>query len=102
MSSLKGAQLTEHLRQGQKYGQAGFKELQSGRIRYYGETTPARTDGPMAGRRVVREWDPTSGSSRTWMETLDHAGNVRIVRPETGGAKVHYMFDEHGNFTGKF
>ena len=31
------------------------------------------------------------------METLDHEGRVRIVRPETGGEKVHYMFDESGN-----
>lgn len=31
------------------------------------------------------------------METLDHQGRVRIVRPEMGSAKVRYMFDESGN-----
>ena len=101
-SALQGARLGEHLRQLEKYGQAGFKELESGRIRYYGNIDPATTPGTMAGRRLVREWDPSTGAARTWHETVDQAGRVRIVRPETGGSKVHYMFDEHGNYTGSF
>jgi len=56
----------------------------------------------MAGRRVVREWDPATNRTRTWHETIDHSGRVRVVRPETGGPKVHYMFDESGNFTGTY
>ncbi len=101
-SALQGARLGEHLRQLEKYGQAGFKELESGRLRYYGNINPATTPGTMAGRRLVREWDPSTGAARTWHETVDQAGRVRIVRPETGGSKVHYMFDEHGNYTGSF
>jgi hypothetical protein len=101
-SALKGAQLNRHLSQLEKYGQAGFKELQNGRIRYFGDVSKATKPGEMMGRRVVREWNPATNSTRTWMETLDHAGRVRIVRPETGGPKIHYMFDAAGTFTGTF
>ena len=94
------AKYKEHLRLLQKYGKGGYKELQSGKIRYYGELTPATTPGKMAGSRVVREWDPVKGTKRTWIETLDQHGRTRIVRPETGGPKVHYVFDEEGNFVG--
>lgn len=60
----------------------------------------AKTPGEMAGARLVREWNPATGAQRTWYETLDHNGAIRIVRPETGGSKVHYTFDAHGNYTG--
>jgi len=56
----------------------------------------------MIGQRTVREWDPATGLERTWLETVDAAGNVRIVRPETGGTKVHYLFDAKGNYVGQF
>ena len=88
----------EHQRQLKKYGKDGFKELENGRVRYYGKTSPARTEGEMIGRRKVREWDPATGAKREWHETLDHDGNVRIVRPEKPGAK-HYRFDD-GNYMG--
>lgn len=100
-SSLHGAQLREHLRQLQKYGEAGFKELENGRIRYYGNVTPAETPGAMAGRRLVREWDPLTNSYRTWHETVDLVGMVRRVRPEAGEAKVHYNFSTAGDYVGK-
>ncbi|TCX50670.1 citrate synthase [Dehalobacter sp. 14DCB1] len=54
----------------------------------------------MAGRRVVQELDPATGNIRTWQETLDHAGNIRQVRPQLGPDKTHYMFDANGNYTG--
>ena len=101
-SSAEGEKLKEHLRQAQKYGQGGIKELENGRIRYYGKISPARTPGEMIGRRVVREWNPTTGSTRTWHETIDAAGNVRQVRPEMGGAKVHFRFDANGNYIGRW
>lgn len=100
--ATEGANLSKHLGQLEKYGQDGFKELQNGRFRYYGNVTPASTPGEMIGRRVVREWNPTTGGTRTWMETLDGAGSIRIVRPETGGTKVHFMFDKFGNFMKKW
>ncbi len=100
--AIEGANLSKHLGQLEKYGQAGFKELQNGRFRYYGNVTPASTPGEMIGRRVVREWNPANGGIRTWMETLDGAGRIRIVRPETGGTKVHFMFDKLGNFIKKW
>ena len=101
-SAVQGARLVRHLRQLEKYGGGGFKELTGGRIRYYGELEAARNAGPMAGRRLVREWDPVTGATRTWHETLDSAGRVRIVRPETGGLKIHYEFDEAGNYVGSW
>lgn len=99
-SALSGALLRTHLRQLEKYGQGGFRELESGRFRYYGNLSPAAKEGEMAGRRLVREWDPATGYTRTWHETIDQAGNTRIVRPETGGPKTHYSFDEFGNYGG--
>jgi hypothetical protein len=52
----------------------------------------------MAGRRLVREWDPSNNQMRTWHEVVDHQGRVRQVRPvET---TRHYTFDETGNYTG--
>ena len=56
----------------------------------------------MEGRRLVREWDPATGAARTWYETLDHSGRVRIVRPQTEGPKRHFMFDAEGNYVGDF
>jgi RHS repeat-associated protein len=99
-SALQGARLGEHLRQLETYGQAGFKELENGSIRYYGNLKPASTPGEMSGARLVREWTPETGAKRTWIEILDQSGTVRSVRPETGGPKVHYIFDANGNYIG--
>jgi len=104
-SARQAAMLREHLRLTAKYGKCGVRRLQSGRIRYYGEVTPARDAGTMAGRRMVREWDPATDSDRTWHETLDHQGRVRIVRPEPGKPEVdepktHFLFDEYGRRRG--
>lgn len=102
-SSAKNAKLlNKHLNQLEKYGADGFKQLQNGSNRYYGNLDKARNPGEMIGRRVVREWNPYTGNTRTWMETLDNHGRIRIVRPETGGPKIHYMFDEFGNFIKKW
>ncbi len=102
-SSKQGANLREHLRQTEKYGQGGVKELQNGKNRYYGNVSPANKPGEMAGRRTVREWDPATGNKRTWHETVDHNGNVRIVRPQrSDNVKNHYQFDSNGNYTGSF
>ncbi len=104
-SATEGANLNEHLSQQERYGKAGVRELEDGRIRYYGEIKPPRNPGEMIGRRTVREWNPANGNKRTWQETLDHDGNIRQVRPQesiTGGKKVHYMFDRLGRFIGKW
>uniref|UniRef100_UPI00374E0B94 RHS repeat-associated core domain-containing protein n=1 Tax=Streptomyces millisiae TaxID=3075542 RepID=UPI00374E0B94 len=95
----------EFNKQSKKYGKGGYRELENGRIRFYGRIAEARNPGEMVGRRMVREWDPATGAKRIWHETLDQQGNVRIVRPDvnvTGGEKVHYTFDVDGNFTGTF
>jgi hypothetical protein len=100
-SSIKqGADLKEHFRQLQKYGSA--KELENGRIRYYGDLKSPRTPGEMAGWRRVREWDPSTGNKRNWGETLDHFGRIRQVRPQNGETKVHYRFDASGKYTGEW
>ncbi|TCX51223.1 hypothetical protein C1I38_10595 [Dehalobacter sp. 12DCB1] len=99
-SSFMGNLLKQDLKYTQKYGQDARKVLPDGRIRYYGELEPAAKSGEMAGRRVVQELDPATGNIRTWQETLDHAGNIRQVRPQLGPDKTHYMFDANGNYTG--
>jgi RHS repeat-associated protein len=99
------AKQQRYYEQAQKYGKGGVRELESGRFRFYGTIAEARNPGEMVGRRLVREWDPATDATRIWHETVDHAGNVRIVRPDvkvTGGKKVHYVFDALGNFTGTF
>jgi hypothetical protein len=98
-SSLNAARLTDHLYQLERYGPSGFKQLRNGRYRYYGEIKPAHTPGSMVGRRLVREWDPATGATRSWHETIDQMGNIRIVRPVT--QSWHYTFDELGNYTGR-
>jgi hypothetical protein len=81
-SAKQAADLSKHLGYAEKYGKGGVKELESGRIRYYGEVQPSSNAGEMAGRRYVHEFDPATGSSRGWHESVDHSGNVRQVRPE--------------------
>lgn len=80
----------EFLDQAARYGMGGVRELPDGRVRFYGEIVEARTPGEMFGRRLVREWDPRTGATRIWHETVDHLGNIRIVRPDvdvTGGKR---------------
>jgi hypothetical protein len=101
-SALQGARLSEYYRQFEKYGEVGVRELQNGRFRFYGEITPARTPGEMAGARLIREWDPATGATRNWYETLDHAGTVRSVAPKPITEPLnHRMFDEAGNYMGR-
>lgn len=96
-----GARLNSHLSQLEKYGKAGQKTLENGRIRYYGEITKANKPGEMFGRRVVREWDPITNNKRLWMETLDNAGRIRQVRPQFGSVKgKHYLFDSASKLIG--
>jgi len=91
-----------HLYQKVKYGVCSWEKMDTGKIRYFGPVTPAKKPGKMAGRRVVREWDPITGQKSTWMDTVDHSGNTRSIRPEWGKGQphVHYTFDKDGNFTG--
>ncbi|WP_338327877.1 hypothetical protein [Rosenbergiella epipactidis] len=101
-SSLQGSQLNEYHRQAEKYGKDSIKPLDDGRFRFYGNTTPAKTQGEMAGARLVREWDPSTGKTRTWYETLDHSGNVRSVAPKpVTNEKNHHIFDAGGNYQGR-
>jgi hypothetical protein len=94
--------LAEHLRQYETYGKAGVKNFECGKIRYYGELNGAKTPGTMVGRRLVREWTPDKNAYRTWHETIDQKGRIRIVRPENNdGIKSHYLFDENGAYQGK-
>lgn len=102
-SAKQAADLSKHLGYAEKYGKGGVKELENGRIRYYGEVQPANKAGEMAGRRYVHEYDAATGRSRGWHETVDQAGNVRQVRPElNNGSKTHYQFDRNGNYTGSW
>lgn len=102
-SSKQAADLSSHLGYAEKYGADGVKQLENGRFRYYGEVQPANKAGEMAGRRYVHEFNPASGGSRGWHETVDHAGTVRQVRPElNNGTKTHYRFDSNGNYVGSW
>jgi len=93
----------KHLAYGEKYGANKIKYLQNGRIRYYNNIDKARNHGKMLGRRYVHEFNPLTGKSRGWHETLDHNFLVRQTRPELNGrTKYHYLFDEGGKYVGKW
>lgn len=92
-------------RQLAKYGTGGVKELEDGRVRFYGKLKEPQKPGEMAGARFVREWNRNTGIKRNWYETLDNNGVIRQVRPDpslTGGIKWHYRFDENGDYLGKW
>lgn len=96
------AKLKDYYRQIEKYGADGVKELENGRIRFYDTLTPASNPGEMAGARLVREWDPATGATRTWYETVDQAGTVRSVAPKPAtNAQNHLIFDANGNYVGR-
>ena len=100
-----GAKLKEYYRRAEKHGTDSIHELDDGRIRFYEKIKPAKTEGEMAGARLVEEWNPDNGNIRVWYETLDHFGNIRQVRPDprvTGGVKVHYGFDASGKYIGNW
>ena len=93
--------LSQHYRQLEKYGQASHEVLENDRFRYYGEIKPPTRPGRMQGARLVREWDPATGNTRNWYETLDHQGRVRSVAPKPPtGPLNHRIFDENGNYQG--
>lgn len=106
-NSAKNAKLADalkrHLDYSSRFGTGGIKQLQNGRIRYYGELEKAKKPGTMAGQRYVHEFDPKTGKTRGWRETVDANGNVRMVRPQRADkTKTHHMFDEDGKFNGKW
>ncbi|MBD8124494.1 hypothetical protein IFT62_25145 [Pseudomonas lutea] len=59
------------------------RTLPDGRIRYYTQEVPARTEGPTRGASFATEFDPKTGSTRQWMESYDHAGEVIRVHPKS-------------------
>jgi hypothetical protein len=98
--ALSPAAAAEHQRQIRLYGQQSVERLPSGEFRYYGTVRSAKITGEMVGTRTVRQWDPSTGDKLTCHETLDQDGNIRTIRPETGGPKLHYDFDRQGRFIG--
>ena len=94
--------LVTHLSYAEEYGKAGYRTLQNGRIRYYGNMTPASTQGRTVGSRYVHEYDPSLGKSRGWHERINHSGDVIQVRPVLDNRHTHYEFDDAGNYTGSW
>ncbi|WP_232923853.1 DUF637 domain-containing protein, partial [Pseudomonas syringae] len=59
------------------------KTLPDGRIRYYTQEVPARTEGATRGASFATEYNPATGSTRQWMESYDNSGNVIRVHPKS-------------------
>lgn len=95
---LRAVEDQRDLPQLEKYGQGEYRQLENGLIRYYGDSVHAMKPGEMLGRRLVREWNPATGATRTWHEVVDRAGRVRSVRQVTD--TLHYLFDEAGRYIG--
>lgn len=66
----------------------------------YGKFKNARTPGEISGARKVKEIAP-SGKTRSWYESYDHQGTVRIVRPFDGRGYRHYIFGRNGKYVGR-
>lgn len=47
------------------------------------QEVPARTEGPTRGASFATEFDPKTGSTRQWMKSYDHAGEVIRVHPKS-------------------
>lgn len=60
------------------------RKLADGRINSYGKFRPANKQGEMLGSRKVAQFNPRTGITRKWYETIDRSGTVRQVRPHTG------------------
>lgn len=56
--------------------------LPDGRIRYYEAERAATKPGPSRGSSYVTEWNPSTGSVRSWNEVYDQAGSVNRVHPK--------------------
>jgi len=57
--------------------------LSDGRVRYYTKEVSATKQGPTRGASYVTEHNPTTGQTRSWMESYDHSGNVARVHPKS-------------------
>lgn len=100
-SSYQSAQLSKFYGQYEKYSTKGIG-LQNGRYRIYGELMPSKKTGEMVGARLVKEFNPATGSSRAWYETLDQAGRVRSVAPKPVVESLnHRIFDISGKYVGR-
>ncbi|WP_272493082.1 two-partner secretion domain-containing protein [Atopomonas sediminilitoris] len=59
------------------------KTLPDGRVRYYTQEVPARTEGATRGASFVTEHNPQTGQTRQWMESYDQSGTVIRVHPKS-------------------
>lgn len=62
---------------------ATTRQLPDGRVRYYTQEVPARTEGPTRGASFVTEHNPKTGNVRQWMESYNHSGQVNRVHPKS-------------------
>ena len=70
---------------------------------FQGQAFVSNKPGEMIGARKVTQFNPRTGMSKSWNETLDSAGRVRQVRPLKGNIKTkHYRFDKNGRYVGKW
>ena len=60
-----------------------IKNLPDGRVRYYRSEKPAKKLGQTRGSSYVTEYNPSTGTVRSWQESYDHLGNVNRVHPKT-------------------
>lgn len=86
-----------------KVAQNYSRKLPDRRINSYGKFRPANKPGKMIGARKVTQFNPRTGMSKSWNETLDSAGRVRQIQPLKGNIKTkHYRFDKNGRYVGKW
>lgn len=73
-SARHAADLSKHLGYAEKYGKGGVKELENGRIRYYGEVQPAN--------KVAGRWSDVVTCMSTTLRREDREGGTRLsIKP---------------------
>jgi RHS repeat-associated protein len=77
------------------------RSLHGGTVtRHYKKFTPARTAGPSAGARFVKEVNHSTGRTRSWMETYGHSGQVTQIHMKKPSGP-YYMFGPGGQYIGR-
>ena len=89
--------LKEFYRQVDKYGAGAISHLPGGQVLRTGRIEPAKVPGRMIGSREMKLWNPSTGVTYSWRETLTHSGDVAQIRFIVDGVKHHWLFDASGN-----
>lgn len=62
--------------------------LSNGAIRYYRQESPSQFPGQTRGAAYVMEYNPFTGSVRSWLESYNHFGDVTRVHIKMSNGQI--------------